>query len=68
VEQEEKPKSKKVTTKREAVTLPAELRELAEEAARASGNQPVTEDDVQVVTEDSSAKKVLKEKKQLDLF
>ncbi|WP_018478088.1 DNA gyrase/topoisomerase IV subunit A [Pontibacter roseus] len=68
VELEEKPKSKKVSTKREAVTLPTELLELAEAAAKASGTQPVTEEDVQEVTEEQNARKVLKEKKQLDLF
>src|SRR5690606_22019673 len=54
VEQEEKPKTKKVTTKREAVTLPSELKELAEEAAKASGAQPVALEAVEELSEDDS--------------
>src|SRR5690606_6414978 len=68
MEQEEKPKAKKVTTKREPVTLPTELKELAEEAAKVSGAQLDTLEAVEELSDDGSAIKVLKKKKQLDLF
>jgi topoisomerase IV subunit A len=68
VEQDEKPKTKKVTAKREAVTLPSELKELAEEAAKVSGAQLEDLETVEVLTDDASAKEALKKKKQLDLF
>jgi topoisomerase IV subunit A len=67
LEQEDKPKAKKVTVKREPVTLPSELKELADDAARLSG---VTAADMELTQEsdESIAKKTLKEKKQLNLF
>jgi topoisomerase IV subunit A len=67
VEVDENPKAKKVGAKREAVTLPSELKELAEEAAKSS-SQPITLEDVQELSDDESAKEALKKKKQLDLF
>ncbi|MBD1396009.1 DNA gyrase/topoisomerase IV subunit A [Pontibacter sp. JH31] len=68
VEQEEKPKAKKVATKREPVTLPSELKELADEAAKVSGAQLGDLETVEELSDDTSAKEALKKKKQLDLF
>ena len=65
--EEDKPKAKKAA-KREPVTLPTELKELAEEAARVSGTQPETIVDVEDTMQENSAKKAIKAKKQLNLF
>ncbi|WP_187262341.1 DNA gyrase/topoisomerase IV subunit A [Pontibacter beigongshangensis] len=68
-QQEEKGGSRKPgASKRGAAEVPAELKELAEEAAKASGNQPVSLETVHNEVNDKSTKMTLKEKKQLNLF
>ncbi|MFT2007840.1 DNA gyrase/topoisomerase IV subunit A [Pontibacter sp. 13R65] len=67
--QEEKTGTKKSAgTKRSGVEVPAELRQLAEEAAKVSGDQPVIAETVQNNIDDKSTKITLKEKKQINLF
>ncbi|WP_276496105.1 DNA gyrase/topoisomerase IV subunit A [Pontibacter litorisediminis] len=65
--EDDKPKAKKAARK-EPVSLPSQLKELAEEAARASGAQPMQAEAVEIDVDTEEAKKALKEKKQLDLF
>jgi len=66
--EEDKAKAKKAAAKKSPVTLPSELMELAQEAARLSGAQPLEAADVNVGSGEHEEKKLLKEKKQLDLF
>ncbi|WP_242928239.1 DNA gyrase/topoisomerase IV subunit A [Pontibacter vulgaris] len=66
--EEDKPKAKKAAAKREPVTLPSELKELAEEAARASGTQPDAVVAVENEVDKDTEKEALKKKKQLNLF
>ncbi|WP_347159013.1 DNA gyrase/topoisomerase IV subunit A [Pontibacter chitinilyticus] len=66
---EEKGKSKKPASPKKApATLPSELKELAEEAARASGTQPLATEAVESSTIPDEEKETLKKKKQLNLF
>ncbi|GHA60808.1 DNA gyrase/topoisomerase IV subunit A [Pontibacter akesuensis] len=64
---EDKPKAKKAARK-EPVTLPSQLKELAEEAAKASGSQHSDAENVVATIGDSDEKEALRRKKQLDLF
>ncbi|RIJ41888.1 DNA gyrase/topoisomerase IV subunit A [Pontibacter oryzae] len=65
--EDDKPKAKK-TSKRQPVTLPSQLKELADEAARVSSANPGPGEAVNADTDISKEKKALKEKKQLDIF
>ncbi len=68
VEVEAAKTKKTVMTKKSPVALPAELQELAAEAARASGSQPLATDDVESELLLDEESKALKKKKQLNLF
>lgn len=65
----EKYKTKKAALPKAApATLPAELQELAQEAARASSTQHPAPDDVNEDSSPNNGKMTLKKKKQLNLF
>ncbi|GAB3196464.1 topoisomerase-4 subunit A [Pontibacter aydingkolensis] len=66
--QDEKGKAKKAAPRKAPVTLPSELKELAEEAAKISGTQLSDAESVEEDTHSNKEIKALKEKKQLDLF
>ncbi|MCC9166960.1 DNA gyrase/topoisomerase IV subunit A [Pontibacter harenae] len=66
--EEEKAKAKKPAAKKEPVAVPSELKELAEEAAKASGNQPADGETVEEDTDLIKEKEALKRKKQMNLF
>ncbi|WP_242919364.1 DNA gyrase/topoisomerase IV subunit A [Pontibacter liquoris] len=69
VQEQDAGRSRKAAAPKKATAgLPAELKELAEEAARASGTQLLGSEDVDSDTHPDSEKKALKEKKQLNLF
>ncbi|QCR21692.1 DNA gyrase/topoisomerase IV subunit A [Pontibacter sp. SGAir0037] len=65
---EEKAKSKKPAVRKEPITVPSELKELADEAAKASGAQPEFEEAVEDIEDVNNPKNLLKKKKQLNLF
>ncbi|MDX5421873.1 MAG: DNA gyrase/topoisomerase IV subunit A [Hymenobacteraceae bacterium] len=67
-QQEDKPKAKKAASRKGPVSLPTELKGLVEEAAKLSGAQPQEEEAVNSTVDESEEKRLLKEKKQLDLF
>ncbi|GAB3816029.1 DNA gyrase/topoisomerase IV subunit A [Pontibacter rugosus] len=69
VEQPEEDKQKaRKAAKKEPATLPAQLKELADEAAKVSGSQHPDTDYVESDIDDSEEKEALKKRKQLDLF
>jgi topoisomerase-4 subunit A len=61
-------KVKKAASRKAPTAVPSELEELAKEAARLSGSQPLEADAVEVDIDESTEKHSVKAKKQLDLF
>ncbi|WP_161891214.1 DNA gyrase/topoisomerase IV subunit A [Pontibacter russatus] len=66
--EDEKAKGKRAAPRKGPAAVPAELKELAEEAARSSSIQPPEADNVEPGMEDDTEMRALKRKKQLDLF
>jgi topoisomerase-4 subunit A len=61
-------KVKKTASRKATTTVPSELEELAKEAARLSGAQPLEADTVEADIDEGTEKRSVKAKKQLDLF
>ena len=61
-------KVKKAASRKPSTSVPSELEELAREVARLSGAQPLEADTVEADIDESTEKRSVKAKKQLDLF